>query len=79
LDSKGVVIAEVEGLAMQAGIKEGDLVTGVDGMPIFDLVSFFRALRKGNLARGLKLEISRGGKPLQIEIRELASKLPRGL
>jgi S1-C subfamily serine protease len=78
-DTKGILISGVEGISMQAGVREGDIIKGVDGRKIKDLLSFFKRLKKANLKKGVKLELSRKGAPVEIVLKEKPNQLSPGL
>jgi serine protease Do len=78
-DTKGVLISGVEGISMPAGVKEGDIIKGVDGRKVKDLLSFFKRLKKANLKKGVKLELSRKGAPVEIVLKENPDQLSPGL
>lgn len=44
--TKGVLIAETEGLEQTAGVTGGDLIVKVNGYPVYDLVSLFKVFKK---------------------------------
>lgn len=63
----GLVVAEVEAQALTAGVKAGDVVLSINGVPIYNLSDFFRATRNGALMGGV-LEILRKGLKLVINM-----------
>ena len=78
-DGKGVKVLDVEdeSAASKAGIKEGDIITRFDGQEVNSatrLAELARA-RKGEQPKPtVKVDLLRGGKPLQVEV-----KTPRKL
>ncbi|MDD5657882.1 MAG: trypsin-like peptidase domain-containing protein [Elusimicrobia bacterium] len=76
---QGVLIAGVEGLAMDQGIKEGDVIVSVNGRSTPDLVSLFKALKKCNLRRGVDLEVTRQGIPVRVLIRDNPTPMTQGV
>lgn len=56
-----------DGPAMQAGLKQGDLIVKVNGMPMTDGMSFVEVVRA---SPGIKLHIDllRGGQPLALDV-----------
>ncbi len=65
--------------AEQAGIRPGDVVTRVDGEPIFEYSEISRAL-KDAYDRDVKVELSRDGQPLSLTLKphKLAENEPGG-
>lgn len=65
--------------AEQAGIRPGDVVTRVDGEPIFEYSEISRALRDA-YDRDVKVDLSRDGKPLSFTLKphKLAENEPGG-
>jgi serine protease Do len=78
-NTKGVVIAAVEGVAMMQGVEEGDLITAVNGEPVVDLLSLFKCLKKANLTKGVTLDISRKGKLIKIFLKEDPAAINPGI
>jgi S1-C subfamily serine protease len=66
-----VVRAPEDAPAYQAGVRDGDLITAIDGKPIrfrddLEVLEFSAALRPGKV---LKLRLIRGGKPQELKVR----------
>jgi serine protease Do len=76
---KGVAVGEIEGLALKYGIKEGDIIARVNNRNIPDLVSFLKAIKRGDLTEGISFLLIRKGCPLEIVVKEKPSLLPKGL
>jgi len=68
--SKGVIIAKVaeDSAAEKAGLKEGDLVTAVDGKLIDSSAQLRNAVGASRIGDRLKLSIIRDGKERQIKV-----------
>ncbi|MCB4756633.1 MAG: trypsin-like peptidase domain-containing protein [Elusimicrobia bacterium] len=75
----GVVISGVEGLAMARGVQSGDVVSSVDGRPTPDLLSFFKAIKRGNLSKGVTMGLKRRGDLVQIVITEPVTSQIQGV
>ncbi|MFC5548880.1 RIP metalloprotease RseP [Massilia aerilata] len=54
-----------DGAAARAGLRQGDLVTAIDGKPVIDGVDVIMAVRKSP-GRSLRFDVLRGGQPLQL-------------
>jgi serine protease Do len=78
-DARGIVATETEGLALNCGIKDGDIIKKVNNKSTPDLISFLKAIKKGDLSRGIPFSLIRGGKPVEIVMKEQPQLLPRGL
>ncbi|MFB0525877.1 MAG: trypsin-like peptidase domain-containing protein [bacterium] len=78
-DARGIIATETEGLALNCGIKDGDIIKKVNNRATPDLVSFLKAIKKGDPSRGIALSLIRGGMPMDIVIKEKPELLPRGL
>lgn len=66
-----VVRAPADAPAYQAGVRDGDLITAIDGKPVrfrddLDVLEFTAALRPGKV---LKLRLIRAGKPQELKVR----------
>ncbi|MDH5174852.1 MAG: PDZ domain-containing protein, partial [Elusimicrobiota bacterium] len=78
-DARGIIATETEGLALNCGIKDGDIIKKVNNRPTPDLVSFLKAIKKGDPSSGIALSLIRGGIPMEMVIKEKPQLLPRGL
>ncbi len=65
--TRGLVIVEADLQAGASGLRAGDVVLNVNGMPAQDLTAFFKATRAGALTRGA-VEVSRKGRHLVANI-----------
>ncbi len=62
IDTGGVMVGEVGGIARGAGIRHGDVVVGINGDPVRDMVDFSRLAGKTDLQKkGAQLDIIRRG------------------
>jgi S1-C subfamily serine protease len=72
-DAGGVVVDEVEGIAQKAGIRHGDVLVGINGEPIHDMVDFSLLAGKTDLSkRGAQIDVIRKG--LRIPVFVLPSR-----
>jgi len=78
-DTRGIVATETEGLALNSGIRDGDIIAKVDNKPTPDLISFLKAIRDRNLSEGITFSLIRTGRPIEIVVKEQPELLPRGL
>ena len=78
-DAKGIIATETEGLALNCGIKDGDIIKKANNKSTPDLISFLKAIKKGDLSRGIPFSLIRGGRPIEIVMKENPQLLPRGL
>ncbi len=63
----GVIVGEVEGMAARAGIRHGDVVQGINGRPIRDMVGFADLTAQIDLSKGgAQLVVNRRGVQLPI-------------
>ena len=61
-DTGGVMVGEVGGIAQRAGIRHGDVVLGINGEPVRDMVDFSKIARTTDLQKkGAQLDIIRRG------------------
>ncbi|HSC01462.1 MAG TPA: trypsin-like peptidase domain-containing protein [Burkholderiaceae bacterium] len=71
LDAAGAVgVDEVlaDGPAARAGLKAGDRIVGVDGVPIKDVDTLYRVLGGERIGRGVRVELLRGADKLALEL-----------
>ncbi|MEJ7708965.1 MAG: PDZ domain-containing protein [Pyrinomonadaceae bacterium] len=68
-NAKGLVVMDVDssGPASAAGIKVGDLIEEINGLPVRALADVGTALAKTNSGRA-NMRIKRGGKSLSIDL-----------
>ena len=58
----GVIVGEVDGIAQRAGIRHGDVLLGINGHPVQDLVDLARLAGETDISRGgAQLDIIRQG------------------
>lgn len=69
--AEGALIAAVQpgSPAERAGLRQGDVVTGVDGHPIQDPRDLARAVAAGQAGKEIRLAVQRDGKPQTIGVR----------
>jgi serine protease Do len=65
----GVYVAEAEGLLGAAGVKQGDIIKGVDYTPVTDMYSFINLSKKTDIKKGFILDIIRSGEPMYITVK----------
>jgi serine protease Do len=70
-DGKGVKVLEVaeESPAGKVGIKEGDIITRFDGKEVNSAIILAEVAREARGKPGVKINLIRGGKPLELEIK----------
>jgi len=78
-DTRGVIATETEGLALESGIRDGDIIEKVNNKSTPDLISFLKVMRNGNLSEGMTFSLIRRGRPIEIVVKEQPELLPRGL
>jgi len=66
---EGVYVAEAGGLLGVAGIKQGDIIKGINNTPVTDLYSFINLSKKADIKKGFLLDIIRSGNPLYITVK----------
>ncbi len=61
-DVGGVIVEEADGLAARAGVRQGDVLQGINGKPVQDLAGFSELVGKTDLSKGsAQLVVNRGG------------------
>jgi len=78
-DTQGVIATETEGLALESGIRDGDIIEKVDNKSTPDLISFLKVIKNGDLSGGITFSLIRRGRPIEIVVKEQPELLPRGL
>lgn len=78
-DTTGVIATETEGLALNCGVRDGDIINKVNNEPTPDLISFLRTIENGDLSQGLTFSLIRQGVPVEVIIKDQPGLLPRGL
>ncbi|MEI7635843.1 MAG: trypsin-like peptidase domain-containing protein [Syntrophus sp. (in: bacteria)] len=66
----GVYVAESLGLFGNAGVKQGDVITGMNNKPVTDIYSFISLSKKADSKKGILLDVIRSGYPLFITIKD---------
>ena len=61
------MVVEAEGGAALAGLKPGDVLIGVDGIPIRNMTDFFQNTKNGT-AQSAQLDLLRAGQQLQLRL-----------
>ena len=73
LDDK-LIVGRVasDGPSDKAGVRHGDQVTAIDGVPVHELADFYRALwGRGNAGITVRLGVTRQGKEQEIEVQTI--------
>jgi S1-C subfamily serine protease len=65
----GVYVVEAEGLLGAAGIKQGDIIKGINNTPVTDIYSFINLSKKADIKKGFLLDIIRSGNPMYITVK----------
>ena len=75
-NGKGVKVLDVddESPAEKAGLKEGDIITSLDGKPVNGAGELAETYRASRTKPSIKIKIIRNGKPLELDV-----KIPRKL
>jgi serine protease Do len=68
-DKTGVSVVEVEGVLAAAGIKAGDIITGVNNTKVTDMNSFISITTKVKIKKGCLLDVLRAGNPIYIAVK----------
>jgi serine protease Do len=69
-ETPGVVVADVdeEGPAGRAGLRVGDVIAAIDGMPVDNVALFTLSLYLLSTGNKVNLQVLRGGKQLSLEV-----------
>ena len=68
-EKAGVSVVEVEGVLAAAGVKAGDIITGVNNSKVTNMNSFIELTTKVKIKKGCLLDIMRSGNPLYITVK----------
>jgi S1-C subfamily serine protease len=77
---EGVLVTDVtpKSPAEEAGLKAGDLITGIDQQPVADVEAFSYRYAMRPLGSSASLAVARAGRPLQLTVKLIAApELPR--
>jgi serine protease Do len=66
----GVYVAESLGLLGAAGVKQGDIITGMNNTPVTDIYSFINLSKTADTKKGFLLDVIRSGVPLFITVKD---------
>jgi S1-C subfamily serine protease len=66
----GVYVAESLGLLGAAGVKQGDIITGMNNIPVTDIYSFICVSKTVDIKKGFLLDVIRSGNPLFITVKD---------
>ncbi|RLB51534.1 MAG: hypothetical protein DRJ42_16655 [Deltaproteobacteria bacterium] len=72
---RGVIVDDVTLPADLQGFQAGDVVTGIDGMPTPDLLSFIRASDQARSAPSAVVQVTRGGQPGTVQLVALLNRM----
>jgi len=79
-NTQGVVALETEGLALQAGMVDGDIIRAINGKSTPDLLSVLKTIKRCNVATGITFSLIRQGQPCEVFVKEnKPALLPKGL
>ena len=69
-DTPGVVVADVDegGPASRAGLRPGDVIESIEGMPVDNVALFTLSLYLGTTGDKVNLQVVRGGKRLNVSV-----------
>lgn len=67
----GVYVAESLGLLGKAGVKQGDVITGLNNNRVTDLYSFVSLTKTADTRKGFLLDVIRAGYPLFITVKDI--------
>ncbi len=65
----GVKVADVGGLLASAGIMRGDIIKGLNGVPVRDLYSLMDTVKEVNMKKGFLFDVKRSGRPIYIVVK----------
>jgi serine protease Do len=65
----GVKVGDVGGLLASAGITSGDIVKGVNGIPVTDMPSFMEIIKGVSKRKGFLLDVKRAGRPFYVVVK----------
>ena len=68
-DKAGVSVVEVEGVLAAAGVRAGDVITGVNNAKVTDMNSFIAMATKIKIKKGCLLDVMRAGNPIYIAVK----------
>jgi len=66
----GVYVAESLGLLGASGVKQGDVITGMNNTRVTDIYSFINLTKTADTKKGILLDIIRSGYPLFITVKD---------
>ncbi|MFZ4441246.1 MAG: trypsin-like peptidase domain-containing protein [Syntrophales bacterium] len=72
----GVYIAESLGLLGNAGVKQGDVIVGLNNARVTDIYSFVNLTKTADTKKGILLDIIRSGYPLFITVKDNLAQNP---
>jgi S1-C subfamily serine protease len=79
-NTQGVIALETEGLALQAGMIDGDIIRAINGTPTPDLLSVLKKIKRCDVSKGITFSLIRQGQPCEVVVKEnKPSLLPKGL
>ena len=64
----GVIVVGIKGKAEKAGIKEGDLITGINGIRVYDIKSFLSSAKAAKNSNNIVLDLKRGGRQMSFSL-----------
>jgi len=72
----GVYVAESLGLLGAAGVKQGDVITGLNNTRVTDIYSFISLSKTADTKKGFLLDVIRSGYPLFITVKDNLAQNP---